>query len=54
MAEYLSKYREIAGAKTGYRRNDSGHILKVELIGFADGFADGCKRTSGLCIMFDW
>lgn len=25
---------------------DSGYILKVELTGFADGFADGCK---GLC-----
>ena len=32
---------------------DSGHILKVELIGFADGFADGCKglQVCALCLI---
>lgn len=32
---------------------DSGHILKVELIGFADRFADGCKglQACTLCLI---
>lgn len=32
---------------------DSGHILKVELIGFVDGLADGCKglQACTLCLI---